>query len=334
MFAGLSQILKAIPPLPQALDSQPIRYHVLPIRNAAGHYFGRTSDGFPCMLLGSRDRAARAPIRLAAIEVSFAALCRIAIPDEAERMETLTAVCCTSTDPEMQGYFVHVCETILRIVGPAPCLRDIVEAVRRLVDLFQKLSRPPRRSIAGLFAELFVIHAASAPSAAVRAWRSTVDDRFDFSIDDLRLEVKAGSTRQRAHHFSLEQCMPPPGTTGILVSLFVETSGGGLALLDLMRGIEQQLGGECDLVMKLQEATADALGASAPAAFQMRFDEKLARTSLQLYDLLAVPAVRAGIPAEVSQVRFRADLSRTPAASITALSARCPRARDLLPAEH
>lgn len=332
MSPGLSQILEAIPASPQAPDSQAIRYHVRPIPDAAGHYFGRTSNGFPCMLLASRDRAARAPVRLAAIEVSFAVPCRIAIPGEAERMETLTAVSCTSGDPEIQRYFTHICETILRIVGRNPSLRDIIEAVRRLVDLFQKLSRPPRRPVTGLFGELLAIHAAASPWAAVQAWRSTVDDRFDFSIDDLRLEVKGSSTRQRAHSFSLEQCMPPSGTTGILISVFVETSGGGLSLLELMQRIEHQLDGDPDLVMKLQETAADALGASAAAALQMRFDDRLARTSLHIYDLLAVPAVRTGIPPEVSQVRFMSDLSRIPAASIAALVARCPRARELLPA--
>lgn len=333
MPQSLSHILETIPASPQTPDSQAIRYHVRPIPSAAGHYFGRTSNGVPCMLLASRDRVARAPVRLAAIEVSFAVPCWIAIPGDAERMETLTAVSCTSGDPELQRYFTHVCETILRIVGPNPTLRDIIEAVRRLVDLFQKLSRPPRRPVTGLFGELLAIHSATSPSAAVQAWRSTVDDRFDFSIDDLRLEVKASSTRQRAHSFSLEQCTPPSGTTGILISLFVESTGGGLSLLDLMQRIEQQLGGDSDLVMKLQETAADALGASAAAALQMRFDDRLARTSLQIYDLLVVPALRTGIPPEVSQVRFRSDLSQVPAASIANLVTRCPRARDLLPAK-
>jgi hypothetical protein len=247
-------------------------------------------------------------------------------------METLTAISCSSGDPEIQMYFAHVCETLLRIVGAHPSLRDLVEAVQRLMDLFQKLSRPSSRSVTGLFGELLIIHASASPAAAVQAWRSTADDRFDFSVDDLRLEVKASSTRKRAHDFSLEQCTPLAGATGILISLFAETSGGGLSLLELVQRIEHQLDSDLDLIMKLQETVADALGTAATAAFPMRFDERLARTSLHVYDLWSVPAIRTGIPPEVSQVRFRSDLSHMPTASVASLIARCPRARLLLPA--
>lgn len=333
MISSLSQMLETIPAPPQAQGPQPVRYHVRSIPEAPAHYFGRTGGGLPCLLLASHDSVARAPVRLAAIKVSFAVPCRIAIPGEAERTETLTAVCCTSPDAEIQRYFAHVCETILRIIGGQPSLRAIIDAVARLVDLFQKLSRPSKRPVTGLFGELFVIHSSASPVAAVQAWRSTVDDRFDFSTGDLRLEVKASSTRQRAHSFSLEQCTPPAGTTGILISLFVESSGGGLSLLELMQRIERQLGADPDLTMKLQETVADALGATAAAALPMRFDERLARTSLQVYELAAVPAIRTAIPAEVSQVRFRSDLSRTPPVSIARLIAQCPLARMLLPAK-
>lgn len=332
MQLGLGQILESMPSPPLASGPEGVRYHVRPVPNAENHFFGRTSSGFPCLLLSSSDSGPRAPVRLAAIEISFAVSCRIALPDGPERTETLSAILCTSSDPEIQRYFAHVSETILRIVGAQPDLRDIIEAVRRLVDLFQKLSRPSTRPVTGLFGELLAIHLCASPAVAVQAWRSTVDDRFDFSIEDVRLEVKASSTRQRAHSFSLEQCTPPIDTTGILISLFVESSGGGLSLLELVQRIEGQLGGDLELIMKLQETVADGLGSTATAAFPMRFDEKLAKSSLQIYELGAVPAIRTPVPSEVSQVRFRSDLSRTPPSSVASLAARCPRARMLLPA--
>jgi Putative PD-(D/E)XK family member, (DUF4420) len=332
MRSNLSKILETIPAPSQVQGPQAVRYYVRPIPEAIDHYFGRTREGFLCLLLASHDSAPRAPLRLAAIEVSFAVPCQITIPGEPERTETLTAVSCTSADAEIQRYFSHVCETILRIVGMHPSLREIIDAVRRLVDLFQKLSRPSKRSVTGLFGELFVISSSSSPAAAVQAWRSTLDDRFDFSTGDLRLEVKASSTRQRSHNFSLEQCVPPAGATGILISLFVESSGGGLSLLELVRRIERQLDADPDLMMKLQETVAEALGATAAAALPMRFDERLARTSLQIYELLSIPAIRTGVPAELSQVRFRSDISRTPPASAAALITRCASACSVLPA--
>lgn len=332
MRAILSRLLESIPTPPPSQPGDEPRYHVRPIPNTTAHYFGRDNGGLPCLLLASRDTSAKAPVRLAGIEVRFAIPCRIALSDGLEATETLTTVICTSQDPVVQNYFAHVCETIVRIVGARPTLQQVIEAVRRLVDLFQRLARPSSRSITGLFGELIAIHVSKSPATAVQAWRSTIDDRFDFSIGDIRLEVKASSTRQRAHSFSLEQCEPPPATLGVLISLFVETSGGGLSLLELVERIEGQLDGDVDLILKLQETVAEGLGATAATALPMRFDEDLARSSLQVYELEAIPAIRNGVPGEVSQVRFRSDISRTPVADVAALIAQHQQARALLPA--
>lgn len=330
MHSGLASLLETID-VPADCPGASLQYHVKPIPNYEGHYFGRTSRGAPCLLLSAKDSSLKAPIRLAAIEVSFAIPCTITIEGDTERTETLSAVTCTATDRVVQNYFAHVCETILHIVGASPSLEQVVEAVRRLVDLFQRLSAPARRSVVGLFGELYVIHIANSPAEAVAAWRSTMDDRFDFSVDNVRLEVKASGTRQRAHEFSMEQCSPPPDTDGVLVSLFVEASGGGTSLLNLIERIEEQLGGDAALLLKLQEVIAEGLGNNASAALSMRFDESVARSSLQVYELAAIPAVREQIPAEVSQVRFRSDLSRMTAANTTALASRNNKLKSLLP---
>jgi hypothetical protein len=284
-------------------------------------------------LLNAEDSSIKAPIRLAAVEVNFAIPCHIAVTGGGERTETLTVIVCTVSDRIIQDYFAHVCETIVRIVGASPSLQEVIEAVRRLVDLFQKLSSPARRSVIGLFGELYAIYSATSPATAVDAWRSTIDDRFDFSIDNVRLEVKASSTRHRTHNFSLEQCTPPPGTVGVLISLFVEASGGGLSVFELVERIERQLDGDVDLILKLQETVAEGLGASAPTALSMRFDEDLASSSLQVYDLEAIPVIGGDVPSEVSQVRFRSDISRTPVTDITALVAQHQQARALLPSK-
>ena len=119
-----------------------LRFHVRPIPGTPAHFFGRDNNGLPCLLLAARDTSAKAPIRLAGIEVRFAVPCRVVLSDGKEAEETLTAVICTSLDPVVQGYFVHVCEIILVIVGAKPTLQQVVDAVHHLVDLFQRLARP------------------------------------------------------------------------------------------------------------------------------------------------------------------------------------------------
>ena len=326
----LAEILESIDAPAQSPEAGS-QYHVKLVPNFESHYFGRTTAGAPCLLLSANGGFVRAPIRLAAIEVGFAIPCRIALAGGAEHTENLTAIICTASDRILQEYFTHVCETILCIVGASPSLQDVIEAVRRLVDLFQRLSSPARQSVIGLLGELYVIYSARSPTAAVEAWRSTTDDRFDFSVSDVRMEIKASSVRQRAHIFSLEQCAPPPNTSGVLISLFVEASGGGLSLLDLIERIKEKLRGDADLLLKLQETVAEGLGEGASSALSMRFDESLAKSSLRVYALESIPAVRKQLPSGVSQVRFRRDLSHTPVADTGALAAQNKKLKSLLP---
>jgi len=159
--------------------------------------------------------------------------------------------------------------------------------------------------------ELFLIAASRDVRAAVAAWRSSDIDRFDFSTGSVRIDVKASGDRLRVHHLSAEQCQPPVGTIGLLASLFVEGSGGGQSLQELVATIESELTGSDDLVLKVQETIVETLGDSLPSAMGARFDDRLALSSLRFYDLATVPAVREGVPAEVSGVHFRSDLSRT-----------------------
>ena len=330
MRADLSSLLQEID-IPISDPGSDLRYFVKPIPSFDRHYFGLNGAGAPSLLLSANDRSHKAPIRLAAVEVSFSVPCNIDVVGDKTTSKTLTAITCTASDRILQGYFIRVCETLLHIVGAYPNLAQIADAVQRLVDLFQKLSGPPRRTIVGLFGELFVIYSAKSPAVAVQAWRSTTDDRFDFSIADVRLEVKASSTRQRAHDFSFEQCHPPTDSVGALVSLFAEASGGGLSLLDLIERIKQQLGGDADLQLKLQETIAEALGRTASTAFSMRFDENVARSSLQIYELDSIPAIRGPLPSEVSQIRFRSDLSDVVPAIRSSLVNQITHFDDLLP---
>ena len=328
MTINFAAILRELDP-PARLDGE-LRYRVRPIPGTS-HYFGRDSQSRPCLLLELRDHSRRTPIRLALLEVQFAVPCRILDDDGSERIQTLTSIICRTTDNVVTGYFAHVAQTIVTIVGPSPSSNEVAQAVQRLTDLFQSLSRPTGRSVLGLFAELLAIHVSGDPRVALSAWRSTVDDRYDFSIANVRLEVKSTSDRVRSHYFSREQCMPPDGTVAVLLSVFVERSGGGLSIGELVDRIEAQLAEDAELIFRLHATVAATMGNATAEALSMRFDEQLARDSIRLYELAHIPAVRDELPVGVSQVRFRADMSQITPANRHNLDQRDTTVRALLP---
>jgi hypothetical protein len=305
---SLAELLASVEPLAHGADEGSFRVRSIP--GYERHYVGRNSTGHPSLLLGSAPGAFYAPVRLAMMDARFGNWHRIHLLDGDGREELLSVITCTSQDAQAQAYFLHVCGTILRIVGPNPVLHDIVQVVQRLIELFRRLSRPASRSLNGLLGELFLIAASRDVRAVVAAWRSTDMDRFDFSIGNVRLDVKASGERMRVHHLSAEQCRPPAGTVGLLASLFIEGSGGGQSLRELVAAVEAALDGNDDLILKVQETIAETLGDSLPMAMGARFDDRLALASLRFYDLAMVPAIRDGVPPGVSGVHFRSDLTR------------------------
>ncbi|WP_414713955.1 PD-(D/E)XK motif protein [Sphingomonas sp.] len=306
-------------------------FSVRAIPGYSRHYVGRSVGGQPSLLLGSDAGPFHAPVRLALLEARFGNLHRIRSHDGEEREELLSVITCTSEEVQAQSYFLHVCETIVRIVGDQPTLPDIVSAVQRLIDLFRHIARPATRSLNGLLGELILIAASRNLPATVGAWRSSDYDRFDFSTGDVRLDVKAAADRTRAHHLSAEQCQPPPGTAGLLASVFIESSGGGQSLGELLQVIETALAGRDDLILKVQQAVAETLGDTLPSAMEARFDDHLARSSIQFYDLMTVPAIRGGVPPEVSKIHFRSDLTQIAPLTRNDVEAFPPSAWNLLP---
>lgn len=90
-------------------------------------------------------------------------------------------------EPEVQRYFLQIAETILRLVGADPSYTQVTGAVRRMIDLFQRLLRPPAKEILGLYGELLVIAWSVNAHDAIMAWRNVSEARFDFALDDLRM---------------------------------------------------------------------------------------------------------------------------------------------------
>jgi hypothetical protein len=256
--------------------------------------------------------------------------CRVVEPGMAARTETLTAVLCLSQDPGIEEYFARIVDLLVGVLGPSPDTAAVATAINELVELFQKLRHPPRKPIVGLVGELLVIDCASDPSVAIAAWRTDPNERYDFAMDNLRVEAKASSTRTRIHFLSAEQADPSPGIVGLLASLFVEQSGGGVSLERLLVSIEAKLSSHSQVV-RLRSIVADTLGRDLPAALNWSFDLALARSTLAWFDLRLIPAIRGPLPPGVSGVHFTTDLAGCKPISASVLASVTPTARQALP---
>ena len=258
-----------------------------------------------------RHPAAAAPIILQNLSVLHNVDCRMQDSDGGSSIHRLSVIRCRGDDPLLHEYFLRALTPVLASLPARPAREQVVGAIATLIELFRRATQPPRKTVQGLWAELFVIRAAPDPAFLLRCWHIAPEDRFDFAEDTQRLEVKTASGRVRTHRFSHEQLRPVAGTVVVIASVLMERSAGGQSVNDIVDEI-RQLVADPDLLLRLDAVIADTLGSDWRAAQEDRFDRQLAAESLRFLDARTIPSVPAELPPEVTDVHFCVDLSNHP----------------------
>ncbi len=270
-------------------------------------------SGSPCLLLRQAAAATpTSPIRLQNLIVSYSVPCVVTHPDQQQEEGVFTIIKCSNVDPSLFTHFLKILSPVIVTLGPAPTAAAVRRAISGLVELFQALTTPARKSIQGLWAELFVIRRARNPREVARAWHQMPGETIDFISGRQRIEVKSSSTRKRLHHFSLLQLTPPAHAQLLVASVFVEGIGGGVSLRQISEEIRALLAEEPPLLARFDAVFYATLGSSWQEAMEERFDAELALDSLRFFDSLQVPKIDGPIPLPVSDVRFTSDLSGAP----------------------
>jgi hypothetical protein len=198
------------------------------IPGAGSHRLAKDVGGSPCLLLRQPASASPTPpIRLQNLLVPYGVPCAISHSDGQQEDGTFTIIKCSSADPSLFPHFLRILSPIITTLGPTPTAAAVRRAISGLVDLFQALTAPAKKSIQGLWAELLIIRRSADPVTLVAAWHGLPIERIDFLRGKQRIEVKSSSNRRRVHHFSLEQLTPPASARLVVASLFVEPVGGG-----------------------------------------------------------------------------------------------------------
>lgn len=284
----------------------------VPIPNADTHRIAKNANGSPCLLIRQSPQGAHStPIRLENLLISFDVPCTIVHPARTEERDTFTMVRCTSSNPALFPHFLKILSPMIAALGPTPTRAAVRRAISGLVELFQALAAPAKKTIQGVWAELLLIRLASDPHAMAAAWHRDPLEHFDFAAGVQRIEVKSSSLRRRVHHFSLAQLTPAQGTRVLVASLFVERSGGGASVQRLFEGARERLVSSAELTAHFDATFYASLGSGWEEAMNEAFDWELAKESLAFFDAERIPTVATPIPASVSDVRFCSDLSST-----------------------
>ncbi|WP_195164206.1 PD-(D/E)XK motif protein [Mesorhizobium sp. NBSH29] len=285
-------------------------------------FVGMDDQQHPSILVQSESPSSRhpPPIRLENLDVQFHVPCKIEPAGGLIANAKCSVMRLNSTDPATRDVFFSVCDSIADMLGNSPQDNELSKAMRRLAAIFRRMLAAPTRTLSGLFGELCLIYQARLPHELIRDWRESDEARYDFSSNDLKVEVKSTSTRRRVHEFAFEQCTPPAGALGLVASIFVERAGRGTSIREIQSLIESRLTGRPDAILKLREVVAKTLGTAQCQADDVLFDLTLATGSIAFFDLREIPALRDDLPLNVSRVRFASDLSAITETNVEVIS--------------
>ncbi len=299
-------------PLPEHNAGDLLLLSGTPFPDSHNYWIAKDSDGSPVVLLTLTEPATRRhapPIVLEHLTVQHDVNCCVHNPGGGVDDARFTVIRCVSGDTALNNYFLRISTQLIATFGRDPRAADVSLGISRLVALFRALSGPARTLLHGIWAELFLIARASSPTTLLQCWHVDPTDTYDFNAGDQRVEVKSSQTTIRSHHFSLEQLSAPPKARVVVASVFVQSSGGGVSIPDLVDAIRVFAVRAPQLQLRVEEIVASSLGESYRSSSQCRFDLEVATRSLKFYDAESIPSVNPLVPPQVSRVQFVSDLA-------------------------
>lgn len=236
------------------------------------------------------------------------------------KLQTFTLIAFKSIDRNLQKYFLRIAETFIRTIGTNPTQQLVVDSLKRFIEVFKFLTDSPSNTINGLWAELFLIDNASNPQILIEYWHSIPEEKFDFNAATERIEVKSSSTFERKHIFSSQQLNPPADTQVLIASIFVKQNNSGVNIQQLVDNISEKVNSNYELIEKLSYVVCRTLGSSLEHAVGIKFDYEIAKQSLRFYKHQDISKIEVfHIPAEVSELRYKSDLTETTPTEINKL---------------
>jgi Putative PD-(D/E)XK family member, (DUF4420) len=312
-----TEFRKLVPPASQGEGT--VRFAAMPIPGFERHRLAINAAEDPCLLVavdpGPRTVAVP-PLALEHLTVQHDLHCRVTHLDGSTETGRFTIIRCAGGDRVLREYFLSIVGSLVGLLGELPTTSEVNAVVTRIVELFQAMSRPARKSVQGLWAELFIIARSRDVGRMVRAWHVVPADRYDFNEGPARVEVKSSAGPLRRHQFSLDQLIAPAGAHALVVSVRVERAGAGTSLGELVNEIKDALRGETLLSFHVDEIVMQTLGSSWRRALDERFDRHVAEDDLAYFEPDVIPRVDEALPPEVSDVHFRVDLTGVPTVNV------------------
>jgi Putative PD-(D/E)XK family member, (DUF4420) len=300
-------------------ESHELRTFVgMPFPSLCGYHLAKDSKGRPAILVDaehSKFPPDRTNYSLQNLIIENSVSCTLSSQNGQLTSGLFSIAHCLSVEPALHMCFLRIFSALFD--EPNGAIPDFPTYVHALVELFRSLGEPPKRTIQGLWGELFIAVSSTMPMVLLDAWHCEPTERYDFSLGKLRVEVKSTSGRDRVHSFSYEQAYPPCGVYCLVASLTVEACSAGTSLGTLWDRAISIVAQRTDLRLKIDTICVSTLRDNLQTGRNKTYDYLVAQSSLQFFDLAQIPKVTPDQPRGVSRIHFNSDLSHSTAVDRT-----------------
>ncbi|WP_348825650.1 PD-(D/E)XK motif protein [Flavobacterium aestuarii] len=276
------------------------------------HKIGISENGLPLFFVKCEDFSKERVLdyNLEYISIQFNQKCQLLSNDKKITDGIYTIVALKTDSVDLQEYFLSILYFVISKLPPIANLKELKIEVEKLINLFNKFTKLPTKTIQGLWAELLVIEQSINPEYLIKSWHYSPTDKFDFNDGIDKIEVKSTAKSRRVHNFSLEQLNPNKNSNLIIASVFAVETGKGKTIFDLVKLIDGTIK-EKELLFRINEVLLDTLGKDFEKTFEHYFDYQLAVDSLAFFDSKLIPKIESSnISHEVSNIHFDSDLSK------------------------
>lgn len=293
-------------------------FRVARINNELPHRIGCSNEGYPMLFIECEDNEKVSDIKLSIFRSLFNRKCTLSdVENKSIIDKVFTIIQMNSEDQDLIKYFFQVMSIVIQKLSVRPKVCLLREEISKVIEIFTMQQGFSKEVVRGLWAELLVIERSSNPEYLIKAWHEEPEDRYDFNDSNDKIEVKSTFGDNRTHVFSLEQLHPNDSANLIIASVLVNSSGIGKTIFDLADLISSKISStECNL--KLMEMILTTIGPHISECANMHFDYNYATDTLKFYDSRIIPSIKKeDVPAAVSAVHFRTDMTDVPSIDIT-----------------
>lgn len=280
------------------------------LKGKTNHKIGVSKEGRPLFFIkcDNLDNLRSLDCNLEYIGIQYNRECQL--NNNEENLNGIYTIVSLNTDSiELQEYFIEIVFLIVSNLSDTPFMKDLKMELDKLTNLFSTFSKPPLKTVQGLWAEILVIEQSNNPDYLIKSWHIFKGDKFDFNDGNDKIEVKSTSKSKRIHTFSIQQLNPNNNSQLIIASIFAIETGIGKNIINLIEDIEKRLKDKT-LYFKLNEIVTQTLGKDFIKSFDMFFDYHFAVDNIGYYLGENIPRIDENdVPRDVINIRFDCDLT-------------------------